>query len=268
MRELEALKYQRQQQEKQQQQQQNGMYKNKMGYNTKPSSNIPPGSSSTTSNNQNLNQLENELLKKQAEMDEAKRQENIKSNEEAIQKKNEAIAKQREEAFEAELAKIRDENLKKKMQRQKQQDAKVVKRVLHNYAKGRHYAVLGFKIVCSMFGEMQVFGLPYLKLCSMNTSQIKSAYRQSAKLVHPDKNRDGHAAEAFDALEKSASLLLDPVKKKEYDLKLKRQRKELVHSFVTLIDSIRKSVVSFVDVARKVLGPFATPFLILFAVIV
>ena len=87
----------------------------------------------------------------------------------------------------------------------------------YNYAKGRHYAVLGFKIVCSMFGEIKVFGLPYLKLCSMNTSQIKSAYRQSPKLVHADKNRDGHAAEAFDALEKSASLLLDPVKKMDWN---------------------------------------------------
>lgn len=70
-----------------------------------------------------------------------------------------------------------------------------------------HYSALGL----SRFGDIDV-------------SVIKREYRKKAMLVHPDKNMGNEkAAEAFKKLQNAYEVLLDSMKRKEYDDELRRE---------------------------------------------
>jgi DnaJ-class molecular chaperone with C-terminal Zn finger domain len=243
MRELEELKAQHQKMHQDQ-------HANKMkpGWNNLNKGSMPEG----------LNDIEEQLQRKEAQAAEAKKAEQQAALKEAEKKQSEEIARQREAAYLAELERIQDEKIRKEMQRQKRRDGQIVQRVLRNSENERHYAVLGLK--CK-WGEIK---LGPIKFCSVPPSEVKRAYRTIARSVHPDKNRDGRAGEAFDALEKSAALLMDPMKKKDYDVKLQRQRKAVFDQSLLLIqNSCAMLVIGF-----KLLGPFATPIAILLALII
>ncbi|XP_022868650.1 uncharacterized protein LOC111388196 [Olea europaea var. sylvestris] len=65
---------------------------------------------------------------------------------------------------------------------------------------------------------------------NVDASIIKREYRKKAMLVHPDKNMGNEkAAEAFKKLQNAYEVLLDSVKRKEYDDELKRE--ELLNFF-------------------------------------
>ncbi|CAI9771118.1 unnamed protein product [Fraxinus pennsylvanica] len=65
---------------------------------------------------------------------------------------------------------------------------------------------------------------------NVDASVIKREYRKKAMLVHPDKNMGNEkAAEAFKKLQNAYEVLLDSVKRKEYDDELKRE--ELLNFF-------------------------------------
>jgi hypothetical protein len=243
MRELEELKAQHQ--KMQQTQSSNKM---KPGWNNPKKGAMPEG----------LNDIEEQLRKKEAQAAEAKRAEQQAALNEAEKKKSEEIARQREAAYLAELERIQDEKVRKEIQRQKRRDGQIVQRVLRNSENERHYAVLGLK--CK-WGEIK---LGPIKLCSVSPSEVKRAYRTIARSVHPDKNRDGRAGEAFDALEKSAAVLMDPLKKKDYDSKLQRQRKAAFNQTLMFMQNSCFMLVS----GFKLLGPFATPIAILLALII
>ena len=57
--------------------------------------------------------------------------------------------------------------------------------------------------------------------------QLRSAYRQMAKRVHPDKTRDDRAAQAFDVLRDTFDLLSDGDKRKRYDAQLAERDRQM-----------------------------------------
>lgn len=212
--------------------------------------------------NKGFDKLEEELRRKEAAAQEMKKEANLKAREEAEKQKADKIAAQREAAFKAEVARAKDEKTRKDLERQKAKDAKIVNKILQNGNRGHHYAVLGLKC---QWGE---FKIGPFKLCSIKNGEIKKAYRNMARLVHPDKNRDGRAEQAFDLLEKSSSLLLDEKKRKEYDAKLKIQRKESLQIILRTIDDTWNGVTKTFNTMKRILGPFATPIFILVALII
>lgn len=205
-----------------------------------------------------MGSIEEEIKRKEAEKLDQERNANKSAQEEAEKKKADEIARKREEAYQAELDRIKDEKLRKSLQRQKKKDGQIVKKILRNSQNEKHYAVLGLR--CK-WGEIEFpFGF---KICSLSPGDIKKAYRNIAKSVHPDKNRDGRANEAFDAIERSAAILLDKDKKRAFDVKLARQRRAAVEKvFITL-----KTTFVSIKHTIRLLGPFATPVLILLALI-
>ncbi|GFH57331.1 hypothetical protein CTEN210_13807 [Chaetoceros tenuissimus] len=249
MRELEELKAQHAKMHQNQQSQ-----KMKPGMNGNRSS----MSGANSGGKSNLNDVEEELRKKEAAKAEAERIERQAAIDEEEKKKAAKLAEEREAKYQAELERIKDENMRKKLQRQKRRDGQIVKRILRNSINERHYAVLGLK--CK-WGEIS-FG-PF-KFCSVSPAEVKRAYRTRAREVHPDKNRDGRANEAFDALERSASLLMDPSKKKKYDMILAHQRKVVLGKAFDTLENGWKAV----RTVFKLLGPFATPIAILLALII
>lgn len=216
-----------------------------------------PGSS-----NKQFEKMEEELREKEAAAQELKREANAKAQLEAEKIKAAKIAAEREAAFEAELARTKDAKQRTELERQKAQDAKIVRKVLQQGKKGHHYSVLGFKC---QWGE---FSIGPLKFCSIKNGEIKKAYRNMARLVHPDKNRDGRAEEAFNLLEQSSSILLDEKKRKEYDLKLKVQRKELFKKSLGTVNETWNVVAKTFKTLKAILGPFATPIFVLVALII
>lgn len=51
--------------------------------------------------------------------------------------------------------------------------------------------------------------------------EIKRAYRQKAKLFHPDRNDSPKAAEAFHVLQDAYQTLVSPEKRRKYDIRLR-----------------------------------------------
>lgn len=250
MRELEALKAQHAQMH---QNNPNKMKPGGGGGGKKTNMNMPGGATSAQ-----FQQAEEQLRKKEAEAAEAKRLKNAKATEDMERKKAKEVAAKREAEYKAELERLQDEAARKALQRKKQRDGKMVRKIIRQSEKGRHYSVLGMK--CK-WGEIK---LGPLRICNVSQGDIKRAYRTAAKVVHPDKNRDGRAPEAFRALEKSAEVLMDSKLKKEYDAILMRQRKEMMDRWGAGIkNTIRTTYKIF-----KLLGPFATPITILLALII
>jgi hypothetical protein len=170
----------------------------------------------------------------------------------------ERIRLQREAEFEAELARMNDEQAKA-AKRQKRKDARIVRRVLRSAQNDRHYAVLGVRNLDWKIGPLTLFRAP--------TKAIRRAYRKQSLAVHPDKNRDGRANEAFIAVENAASILSDESLRDEYDVEVRlarRQRRQDVFQFVADgTELIRQIIGRIVWLFRRILGPFATPIFIL-----
>lgn len=212
--------------------------------------------------NKSMDQLEEELRNKEAQMNEAKRRANEDAEKEMKKKDAEKIASQREAKFEAEIAKVLDEKKKKALIREKKRDARIVQRILRHSENERHYDVLGIR--CK-WGTLR---LGPLSFCKTTAADVKRAYRNVARWVHPDKNRDGRAGEAFDALDKSAAILMDDKLRREYDLKLSRRRRDTLNKAVATSAQLGLKVLGFVDLLRKLLGPFAFPILIIVMLII
>jgi hypothetical protein len=211
---------------------------------------------------------EEEILRKQQEA-ELKR----KAEEDRIAREQaDRIQEEREAAFAAEVAKMTDEQ-QKVARKQKKIDARIVRRILRAAKKDNYYAVLGLRN-----WELQtpsrtiklaslVFRIPGFALFRISPKAIKKAYRKLAMMVHPDKNLDGRATEAFIAVENSASILTDETKRIEYDDMVReiwRERRELARKkAVEYVDGTLHVVGQIVQVFRRVLGPFALPVFIL-----
>ncbi len=54
-----------------------------------------------------------------------------------------------------------------------------------------------------------------------SVDQIRKAFRKKAKECHPDINKDQSSKEKFQKLNEAHQILTDPIKKRQYDLRLK-----------------------------------------------
>lgn len=224
-----------------------------------------------------FSKLEEDLKKKEADRNNAAASNNqhqkSTQEDEVNEKENERIRQKREAAFEAELKKMNEEQ-RKNAKKQKAKDAKVIKRLLKAHKAGRHYQVLGIRNLEIQLGPFFFFNysLGPIILFRVKTKQIKKVYRNLARTVHPDKNKDGRAEEAFHALESSAAILTDEKQRNDYDKRIiatrRRNNKYRVEKAVNVCEYGWKQSASTIRVTKKVLGPFSTPILVVGALII
>eukprot|EP00569_Conticribra_weissflogii_P020711 CAMPEP_0171432970 /NCGR_PEP_ID=MMETSP0881-20121228/8228_1 /TAXON_ID=67004 /ORGANISM="Thalassiosira weissflogii, Strain CCMP1336" /LENGTH=339 /DNA_ID=CAMNT_0011953487 /DNA_START=149 /DNA_END=1168 /DNA_ORIENTATION=+ len=237
---------------------------NKMRGGGGASRSMPKGASGAT-----FSKLEQELKKKEAE-NAAKR---AAEEEEQVSKEAERIRLKREAAFEAELKKMNEEQ-RRAAQKQKAKDAKVVQRILKASKAGKHYAVLGIRNLEVQLGPYYIFNISIgpIVLFRVKTKEIKRVYRNLARTVHPDKNKDGSAEEAFHALESSAAILTDEKKRSDYDKKIiasrRRRNKYAIESVLGASQKVWSHTLSTFRVTKRILGPFSTPILVIGALII
>ena len=222
--------------------------------------------------------LEEELAKKmeaeaaaKATEEEATNKHNSKQDDEEAER----IRLQRETAYEIQLQQMNTEQ-RNKAKKQKSIDAKIVSRIIKYYKSQKYYSVLGITNMEIQLGPYYIFNGrltigPY-RLLHIPTKEIKRIYRNIAKSVHPDKNCDGRAVEAFHALEESAAIVTNDKLRSEYDKRLvalRRHRNEQIRRSIVHICAIgwKKSRVSY-RLVKHILGPFMTPILVITALII
>ena len=187
------------------------------------------------------------------------------------------LASERERQFEADLERMNEEQ-KKIALRQKKKDARVVKAVLKAENSGDYYAVLGIRnwqlrIPPRKFNVGKYsFSITGISLRHTSSKDIRKAYKRRAKAVHPDKNRNGRAAEAFVAVENAASILTNDDSRSAYDKEWKQlmqsRRQKYKKGVTRIVDVVKQYVGRVVWVFRKVLGPFAPAVLIILAILI
>jgi hypothetical protein len=216
-----------------------------------------------------FSKLEDDLKKKEAENAKRKQtQEDDVASQEA-----ERTRLRREAAFESELKKMNEEQ-QKKAKRQKARDAKVVKRILKAHEAGRHYATLGIRNLEFQLGPIYIFNFMIgpVTLFRTKTKGIKRAYRNLARTVHPDKNKDGRAEEAFHALETSAAILTDDKQRSDYDKRIiatRRRRNQYAMERVVGVSQVAWTrTILTLRMAKRILGPFSTPILVVGSLII
>jgi len=210
------------------------------------------------------------------QQEEAERQR--QSEEERLaREKVDRIAAEREKDFQAELARMSEEQRKAAIQLKKK-DSRVVRSVLKAAKKNNLYAVLGIRNWNLQIPSRDIkianfkFTIPGIVFNLTSLKAIKKAYRKRAMAVHPDKNRDGHAQEAFIAVENAASILSDKRLRDKYDeekklsrLERREESKDLVFNGLAKVMSALRMIFQAI---RIVLGPFTTPVLIILAVLI
>ncbi|GKY99294.1 hypothetical protein MPSEU_000884500 [Mayamaea pseudoterrestris] len=184
----------------------------------------------------------------------------------------ERIRMEREALFQKDFAKMNQEQ-QKRAKAQKKKDASIVNNVLKGHERNDLYGVLGLRYlelqIPSRRINLGVFHvtIPAMKWFHKSEKAIKKAYRNRSRLVHPDRNRDGRANEAFIALEECASILLDEKQRAVYDAELKASRRRqyrrvssgVKRSFGVIVSTSKRTF----KMVRSVLGPFAFPVTIL-----
>jgi hypothetical protein len=216
------------------------------------------------------------VQKQQEEMmrqEQLRQQEATSAQDRQMEQELERIRQQREAEFEANLTKMNDDQQKAAL-KQKKKDAKVVKGILKAADKENHYAVLGLFNFELTIGPIKIYKYQIgpFTFFRPNAKDVKKAYRKSAMLTHPDKNRDGRATEAFVKVEESASILTDDTQRDDYDRlrKLERlARHAAIMKLVKLVVSTARAQLSRVIwIFKNLLGPFATPIFILGCLII
>lgn len=193
---------------------------------------------------------------------------------------NDREAADRERRFRADLLTIDDEEQRKLALKQKRKDGRRVRSVLRAAKKEDWYGVIGLRKWSLRIPPRSVniagvvkFTVPGITLVGEPTAQdIKKQFRQRAMQVHPDKNRDGRAGEAFVAVQNAAGILSDPSLRSRYDAERKARRSEALDSSKQLAASSLVSVWAVVQKVRMVvqtlLGPFFVPVVIVGALII
>eukprot|EP00521_Asterionellopsis_glacialis_P007028 CAMPEP_0195283886 /NCGR_PEP_ID=MMETSP0707-20130614/2281_1 /TAXON_ID=33640 /ORGANISM="Asterionellopsis glacialis, Strain CCMP134" /LENGTH=221 /DNA_ID=CAMNT_0040343137 /DNA_START=446 /DNA_END=1108 /DNA_ORIENTATION=+ len=179
--------------------------------------------------------LEEEYARQQQQQREtpeerAQRQEDERQAQEAAaqQAKLEKLRIEREAKFEAKVARMNEQQRKKAMTKKKK-DAKLNKRIIAASEKEQHYAVLGIRNWSMEIGPLNLLGkfqVGPFQLFKLSSKQIRQAYKQRARQVHPDKNNDGRAEQAFVELQKSAELLQNDDWRAQYDIALRTQQQQ------------------------------------------
>jgi len=177
--------------------------------------------------------------------------------------REEANRIKREAKFASDLQKL-DKKQAKIAKRKKKGDARIVRRILNAVQKGKYYSVLGLRNMELKIGPWHIF--------HVKTRDVKKAYRNLARLVHPDKNCDGRAEKAFEALEKAAGVLSDITLREEYDRKsshrIREQRKEMFQRAFEYFEAGSGVCVSVSRLTTRIIGPFFIPMSILGALVI
>ena len=211
---------------------------------------------------------------------ERRQQQQQDAQERAAQEAADRKASERERKFEAELDRMNDDDAKKLALKQKKKDGRRVKSVLKAFSKQDFYGVLGihnFSIKTPQIpiniANVAKFTIPSLSLWKGPTEQsIKKQVRMRAKQLHPDKNKDGRAEEAFVALQNAAQVLGDPKLRAQYDKERKAMRSEQMETGKRLVNTALASMLAvlrkILQVCQKLLGPFFLPVAIIAALII
>jgi DnaJ domain len=192
------------------------------------------------------------------------------------------IAAERERQFQAELDRVDDDVRRAALMRQKRTDRRRVEAVLDAAKRGDLYGVLGIRfrwnvrvpalqVNVPLPGRFLGGGLrlriPGLALATTTERDIRRQFRIRATQVHPDKNRDGRAQEAFIAVEHAASVLSDGPQRASYDEGLRRVRADRNRARTLIVAGAVNAAwrvgLRVVGGTHAVLGPFLTPVLIL-----
>lgn len=196
---------------------------------------------------------------------------------------NEQIQTLRKESFARELAHTKEDMAaSQKILQQKKQDAKTVHRIFRAFQSNDYYAVLGIRNfvfsnlriptrTIKVIPKYVVVRIPGFELFTISEKQIKRAYREMAKLVHPDKSKDPRAVEAFLLVEDVAAILLNDVTRSEYNALIQKERREHRKRIVDqVIQGIEKSLLisnTVLHSAKRLVGSFCIPVVMLVALI-
>ena len=213
------------------------------------------------------------------EFDEEQRRRN--EQERVKQEAADRVAADRERKFEAELERMTNEEQKKAALKQKKIDGKKVKAVLKAAKRNDLYQVLGIRNWNLKIPSRDVdiankgwikFTIPGFTLKETTDKMIRKQFRTRAMQVHPDKNKDGRAQEAFIAMENAATILSDKQQRKIYDDEMKLYRSDRLEANRKLVtSSIAKAwnvIRRMVKVTQTLLGPFFVPVVIIAVLII
>lgn len=174
----------------------------------------------------------------------------------------ERLREQREFEYQAKLEKM-DKEKRKILEKRRKVDARLVNKVLRAASKGNHYKVLGLANNEKKIGSFSLF--------KITPAHIKKAYRGRARKLHPDKNIDPRATQAFIELEESAAVLTDEDLKDEYDEAVAMQKQRRRGDRRELVSSINRKAVSIIRpiyvIFNTAVRPFGTSLTVLGALI-
>ena len=171
---------------------------------------------------------------------------------------------------------MKDEEAKKAALKQKRKDGRRVRSILKAAKHNNLYGVMGILNIRIQTPEIPInffnvakFTIPSVKLWKGPTDQdIKKQFRKRAMQVHPDKNKDGRAQEAFVAVQNAAQVLGDKQARARYDAYRTESRSEQWALVNTTLSSALAVLRKTIGVCRTVLGPFFLPVMIIAALII
>mmetsp|Transcript_23595 Transcript_23595/g.25131 ORF Transcript_23595/g.25131 Transcript_23595/m.25131 type:complete len:291 (-) Transcript_23595:1592-2464(-) len=226
------------------------------------------GEGSTTKEN-NSNNEEEEII------DEEQRRQN--EEERLAREADDRLAAKREQQFQADLDRMNDEE-KNKALKQKKIDGRKVQSVLKAAKHNNLYMVLGIRNWNLRIPSWEIdigglkFTIPGFIIKETSERNIRKQFRTISKQIHPDKNKDGRAQEAFIAAENAAAILSDKQKRKLYDDEIKLYRSNRLKTnqklMMTTILSTWNVTSRAVKILKTSLGPFFVPVLIICALII
>jgi hypothetical protein len=221
-----------------------------------------------------------EILRQRQEVDELRRREEEQRHEEENRIAREAVEKlqkEKDETFERELKSL-NEQQQKIARKQKKRDSRTVELVLRAARSENYYEVLGLRNWEIRIPPRQVkvgsfaLRIPGFSLFHISTGAIRKAYRSLSRAVHPDKNRNARAEEAFIAVENAATVLSEEDSRSEYDQTIwevrRENRRKVLALAKSVVDRMFGASVRAVAILRKILGPFSFPVFLLGLLIV
>jgi DnaJ domain len=196
---------------------------------------------------------------------------------------NEKTRKKREETFANELAQLKeDKAAARKLLQQQKRDARIVHRIIHESQSNNHYAVLGLqklilfeikipKCTITVIPNHFTLNIPAIEVFGISEKKIRKAYREMAKLVHPDKSKEPRAVEAFLMVENSAAVLLNATTRAEYDTLLEYEKhRHCAKLYVDMkyqMESTLRLIRTILCSGKNILGPLTIPVVLLVALI-
>ena len=185
----------------------------------------------------------------------ARAQDASKLADEAEEERKAARRLKREKQFQQDLKQM-DKETAAAAKRKRKSDKKVIDRVLRASTQGNLYAVLGVEKKWWRFWTLLIDTDH-----SVSSKQVKVAYRTMAKRIHPDKNKDARAEDAFDLLQEAHEILGNERSKLEYDRKVARMkrngREDAISKTVDVVTNAWERSSDVLSAISRVLGPFA-----------